>query len=89
MYDVLPVRAARRYPPCRPPMSATLFNAPARPLLTRSVILVLSMALLAAASLAFVLGGSEARMEVRAADRPHFTRRIVTLPSIVVTVSER
>ncbi|HEU4882553.1 MAG TPA: hypothetical protein VFT45_09920 [Longimicrobium sp.] len=70
-------------------MSATLFNAPARPLLTRSIILILSMALLAAASLAFVVDGSEARMEAHAAARPHFTRRLVTLPAVVVTVSER
>jgi hypothetical protein len=60
-----------------------------RPLLTRSIILILSMGLLAAASLAFVAGGSEARMEVRASDRPHFTRRIATLPAVVVTVAER
>jgi len=66
-------------------MSATLLNAPAHPLLTRSIILIVSIALLAAASLAFVAGGSEARMEARAADRPHFTRRMPALPAIVVT----
>jgi hypothetical protein len=70
-------------------MSATLFNAPARPLLTRSMILVLSMALLAAASLALAFGGSGSPVEERAADRPHFTRRIATLPAVVVTVAER
>jgi hypothetical protein len=69
-------------------MSATLFNAPARPLLTRPALLILSIVLLATA-LALVLGGSESPVQARAADRPHFTRRLVTLPAIVVTVSER
>lgn len=69
-------------------MSATILNASAGPLLTRSTILILSMALLAAA-LVLVAGGSDARPEVRAADRPHFTRRLVSLPTVVVTVSER
>ena len=70
-------------------MAATQFNVPARPLLTRSVILILSMALLAAASFSFVLGGSKSPVDARVADRPHFTRRIATLPAIVVTVAER
>jgi hypothetical protein len=70
-------------------MSTTLLNAPARSLLTRSIILVLSMALLAAASLAFVIGRSDVRMDGRAADRPHFTRRLDSLPAVVVTASER
>lgn len=70
-------------------MSATLFNAPARPLLTRSVLLILSMALLAAAALSFAAGRSEARLDVRAADRPHFARRLISLPAVVVTVAER
>jgi hypothetical protein len=70
-------------------MSASLLNAPARLLLTRLVVLVLLMTLLAAASLALALGGSKSRGEARAADRPHFTRRIVTLPAVVVTVAER
>ena len=42
-------------------MPATLLNAPARPLLTRSVILVLSIVLLAVGLLAFVIGGSATR----------------------------
>jgi hypothetical protein len=70
-------------------MSGTVLNAPARPLLTRPILLVVSMALLAAAGLAFVFGGSGSRTKARAADRPHFTRRIATLPAVVVTVAER
>lgn len=56
-------------------MPATLFNAPARPPLTRTAILVLSIVLLAA--LAFVIGGSGSRPDPSAADRPAFTRRMV------------
>lgn len=56
-------------------MPATLLNAPARPVLTRSRILILSIMILAAAALAFVIGGSAARQETSAADRPAFTRR--------------
>ena len=70
-------------------MSATLLNAPARLPLTRPVVLLLSIGILAAAGLACVLGGSGSRAEARAADRPHFTRRLATLPAVVVTVSAR
>jgi hypothetical protein len=70
-------------------MSATQLNARALPVMTRSRILVLSMALLAAAALAFVLGGSAARQELSAADRPAFIRRIDALPAVVVTVPQR
>ncbi|HYR09359.1 MAG TPA: hypothetical protein VEQ60_16360 [Longimicrobium sp.] len=56
--------------------------------MTRSRVLVLSMALLAAA-LAFVLGGSAPRREMSAADRPVFIHRIDALPAVVVTVPQR
>lgn len=68
-------------------MPATLLNAPARPLLTGLVLLVQAMALLAALSLAFALD-APARPEPSAPDRPTFTRRISTLPAIVVTPPE-
>lgn len=68
-------------------MRATLLNAPARPLLTRLVLLVLSMALLAAGSLAFALG-AEMRDAESAAGRTRFERRIVTLPAVTVTAPE-
>jgi hypothetical protein len=73
----------------RPRMSATPLNARALPRMTRSLILALSMALLAAATLAFVLGGPAARQELSAADRPVFIRRIDALPAVVVTVPQR
>lgn len=65
-------------------MPATLYNAPARPLLTRLALLVLLMAVLAALSLAFAFD-ARARRDPSASDRPVFTRRISTLPAIVVT----
>jgi hypothetical protein len=70
-------------------MFATPLNARALPGMTRSRMLALSMALLAAAMLAFVLGGPGARQELSAADRPVFIRRIHALPAVVVTVPER
>lgn len=80
--------AAFRHLLRRPGMSATQLNARALPLMTRSRVLVLSMALLAAA-LAFVLGGSAPRREMSAADRPVFIHRIDALPAVVVTVPQR
>ncbi|HEX6373771.1 MAG TPA: hypothetical protein VF006_32890 [Longimicrobium sp.] len=67
-------------------MSATLLNAPARPLLTRSLFLLLSLALLAVALLSVAIGGSARRQDPAA--RPDFTRRLVTLPAVVVTGSD-
>lgn len=69
--------AAARHPLDRPPMSATLSNAPARPLLTRPVLLVLSIVILGLALLAFVIGGSRTGDEAPSADRPAFTRRTI------------
>jgi hypothetical protein len=69
--------AAARHPLRRPSMLAALWNAPARPLLTRSVLLVLSIVILGIGLLALVIGGSAARDEVPAPDRPAFTRRAV------------
>ena len=69
-------------------MSATQLNARALPRVTRSLVLVLSVALLAAA-LAFVLGGSAPRQAMSATDRPVFIRRIDALPAVVVTVPQR
>lgn len=68
-------------------MPATLYNAPARPRLTALAVLVLAMVVLAVLSMAFVLHGS-ARLDPSASDRPAFTRRISTLPAVVVTRSE-
>jgi hypothetical protein len=65
-------------------MPATLYNAPARPLLTGLVLLVLAMVLLAVLSLAFTFHGP-GRRDPSAPDRPMFTRRIATLPAMVVT----
>ncbi len=56
-------------------MPATPLNAPARPLLTRTLILVLAIALLAAVALHFVSGGSGTLPDPVAADRPAFIRR--------------
>jgi hypothetical protein len=56
-------------------MPATLLNAPARPVLTRTLVLILSIGILATV-LAFAIGGSAARQEASAADRPAFIRRI-------------
>jgi hypothetical protein len=70
--------AAARHPLDRPPMSATLLNAPARPLLTRSVLVVLSIVILGIGLLAFVIGESAARDEAPSPDRPAFTRRVVS-----------
>lgn len=67
-------------------MRARMWNAPARPRLTGLVIAVLVMTLLAAASLAFRTGGSPPR-EPATPDRPVFTRRMATLPPIVVRVT--
>ena len=80
--------AAFRHLLRRPRMSATQLNAPALPRMTRSLVLVLSMALLAAA-LAFVRGGSAPRQELSSADRPVFIRRIDALPAGEVTVPAR
>ena len=68
-------------------MLATLLNAPARPLLTGLVLLVVSMTLLAVLSLAFPTGGAT-RREPSAPERPAFTRRLITLPPVVVTASD-
>lgn len=58
-------------------MPATLFNAPVSPLLTRTVILILSiLLLLAAVALVSMIGRSDARPDASAADRPAFTRRM-------------
>lgn len=65
-------------------MPATPLNAPARPLLTGLVSLVLVMALLAVLSLAFAVS-RPGRHDPPASGRPAFTRRISTLPAIVVT----
>jgi hypothetical protein len=73
----------------RPSMSATPLNAPARPLLTRLALLALSMAVLAASSLAIAVHAPARRSNAEDADRPAFTRRrIVTLPAVVVTASD-
>lgn len=68
-------------------MPATLLNAPARPLLTTLAALVLAMALLAVLSMAFALD-APARPDPSTPDRPAFTRRISTLPAMVVTPPE-
>lgn len=68
-------------------MPATLYNAPARPRLTGLVVLVLAMVILAVLSMAFVLD-SPARQDSSASHRPAFTRRISTLPAIVVAPPE-
>jgi hypothetical protein len=68
-------------------MPATLLNAPARPLLTRLAILVLSMAVLAVCSLA--IRAPARRQDALDSARPAFTRRrITTLPAVVVTASD-
>lgn len=64
-------------------MSATLWNAPARPLLT---VLALSMAILAAA-LPFALRAAS-RDAGPAAAHPRFARRMPSLPAIVVTAPD-
>jgi hypothetical protein len=68
-------------------MPATLYNAPARPVLTGLVLLVLVMAVLAFLSMAFALDGPP-RRDPSTSGRPIFTRRINTLPAIVVTPPE-
>lgn len=67
-------------------MRARLWNAPVRSRLTDLVIAVLSMTLLALASLVFVT--EPPRRQPDALDRPVFTRRMSTLPPIVVTAPE-
>jgi hypothetical protein len=67
-------------------MRARVWNAPARPRLTGLVIAVLSMTLLALASLAFV--NAPPRRQPAALDRPVFARRMPTLLPIVVTAPE-
>jgi hypothetical protein len=68
-------------------MPATPLNAPARPMLTGLVPLILVMALLAVLSLAFAMN-RPARHDPPAPDRPAFTRRISTLPAIIVTAPQ-
>jgi hypothetical protein len=67
-------------------MRARVWNAPPRPRLTGLVIAVVSMTLLALASLAFV--NEPPRQQPSALDRPVFARRMVTLPPIIVTAPE-
>jgi hypothetical protein len=64
-------------------MSATLLNAPARPLLT---VLTLSMAI-GAAALPFVLRAVPGDAGPAAA-HPQFARRMPSLPAIVVTAPD-
>lgn len=59
-------------------MPATLLNAPARPLLTRALLLALAMALLAAVALILAFYGPGSRPDPAAADRPAFIRRTVS-----------
>lgn len=67
-------------------MPATLLNAPARRLLTRSVLLILPIAVLAAAlPLAFRAVSHAAGP---AAAHPRFARRMPSLPAIIVTAPD-
>lgn len=66
-------------------MPATLLNASARPLLTRPMLVLLVIALLSGALAGIALGGSAARVDIPPAERPRFTRRMITLPAVVVT----
>lgn len=66
-------------------MRATLLNAPARPLLTRSMLVLLVIALLCGVLGGMALGGSAARIDAPPPDRPRFARRMITLPAVVAT----
>jgi hypothetical protein len=68
----------------RPSMPATLLNAPARPLLTSLVLLLVAIALLAVLSLAS-MAHAPMRPVSPEPDHPRFARRMSTLPAIVVT----
>lgn len=69
-------------------MPTTLLNAPARPLLTRSMLVLVVIALLCGALAGIALGGSADQAGIPPADRPRFARRMITLPAVVVTVPD-
>jgi hypothetical protein len=64
-------------------MRANVLNAPARPPLTRSMLVLLVIALLFGSLAGIALGGP--RVDTSAADRPRFARRMVALPAVVAT----
>jgi hypothetical protein len=66
-------------------MPATLLNAPARPLLTGRTIILLSMVPFAVIALALL---TDPHPDHAVTNRPAFTRRMTTLPAIVVTARE-
>ncbi|HEX2209665.1 MAG TPA: hypothetical protein VHG93_18435 [Longimicrobium sp.] len=68
-------------------MPATLWNAPARPLLTILAILALSLAIATAAALPSALRAVSSRA-VSASAHPRFERRMPSLRAIVVTAPD-
>lgn len=77
------VRIAAGHLSRRTPMRANVLNAPARPLLTPSMLVLLVIALLCGVLAGIALSGS--RADAPAAERPRFARRMTALPAVVVT----
>ena len=65
-------------------MTATRLNAPARPMLTTASLALAALAAAAAVALAIHAGGPPPGRD-QPAGRPAFSRRMTTLPTVVVT----